>query len=401
MATILWFNIPAAGHINPTLGVVDELRQRGHDVTCFSNEESRASIERTGARFVAYPDGIIPVEEGSDLAKRPAHLEPLLLRCCQQLVPFAEDEIRREAPDLVLYDAYAPWGGIAARRTDVPAVTSYPMLVLAGAKLGLGFVNTLKVLLDLVTARPATKRERNRLQETYGDAVRLPLLPSIGDKNIVFQSPEFQFASSVADKERWITVGPTLDERTRDEAVWTAPPGDGPLVFISPGTINTRSSGFFREVFKAFRDHPGRFVMFTGRSTDLRALEPFPSNFVVSSSMLPQLQILEQADAFITHGGMGSLQEALHHGVPMILIPHHLEQLVNARRVAELGAGLVLGDQPPYGRVKAAALRRALGQVLADEGFRRRARELGDAGRAAGGARLAADELERLLPARD
>ena len=38
MSRILFFNIPAHGHTNPTLGVVRELVRRGHQVWYYSYE---------------------------------------------------------------------------------------------------------------------------------------------------------------------------------------------------------------------------------------------------------------------------------------------------------------------------------------------------------------------------
>lgn len=397
MGKVLWFNIPAYGHINPTLPVAAELRRRGHEVTYYCTDDTRASIERSGARFAGYPAGAPTMREIADGTKRLVHPGAGLLSASRELAPFAEAEIQREAPDLVVFDQMAVWAGIASRRTGTPAAATFPMLVLGGSPLQLGFRNTARWVLTGRLSHRAIERQRARLSEILGaDAVRHPLFPLVADTNIVFVSPELHPASSVVDG-RFALVGPSLDERTREAVDWTAPPGNGPLVYVSLGTFNKASLRFYREVFAAFRDHPGRFVLYAGADLDLSPLAPFPANFVVSSDV-PQLRILEESDAFVTHGGMGSVQEGLYHGVPQIIVPQQLEQLINGRRVAELGAGVVLGDQPPYGRVKAAALRRALDQVLADDAFRRRAKHLGADARAAGGYARAADELERMLP---
>ena len=49
---IAWFCIPAHGHTNPTLGLVKELTQAGHQVFYFSFEMFREKIEAAGARFI-------------------------------------------------------------------------------------------------------------------------------------------------------------------------------------------------------------------------------------------------------------------------------------------------------------------------------------------------------------
>jgi len=55
MAKIIVMNLPAHGHVNPTLPVVQELVARGHEVLYYNTEEFSPQIERTGAQFRPYP----------------------------------------------------------------------------------------------------------------------------------------------------------------------------------------------------------------------------------------------------------------------------------------------------------------------------------------------------------
>ncbi len=54
MAKIVFFNVPAHGHINPTLPLVAELVQRGNEVIYYAMPEFQDKIQKTGARFRAY-----------------------------------------------------------------------------------------------------------------------------------------------------------------------------------------------------------------------------------------------------------------------------------------------------------------------------------------------------------
>ena len=56
MARIVFFCIPAHGHTNPTLGVVRELAERGHEVLYYSYQPFREKIEAAGATFFACDD---------------------------------------------------------------------------------------------------------------------------------------------------------------------------------------------------------------------------------------------------------------------------------------------------------------------------------------------------------
>ena len=57
---------------------------------------------------------------------------------------------------------------------------------------------------------------------------------------------------------------------------------------------------------------------------------------------IPQSAVLPNAAAIVCHGGSGTVTGALAAGVPTVVVPFIADQTQHARRVAELGAGLVL-----------------------------------------------------------
>ena len=66
-------------------------------------------------------------------------------------------------------------------------------------------------------------------------------------------------------------------------------------------------------------------------------------------SYVDQLDVLSKADAFITHCGMNSVSESLYMAAPMVLYPQTGEQYAVARRVTEIGAGIMLNDDSAHG----------------------------------------------------
>jgi MGT family glycosyltransferase len=112
---------------------------------------------------------------------------------------------------------------------------------------------------------------------------------------------------------------------------------------------------------------------------------------------VPQLQVLQRADVFITHGGMNSVHEGLYYGVPLILIPHQFEQLFNARCVAARGAGLIVDDRLSRRTIAATALRQALDTVMSEPRYRGAAMNLQRSLRATGGYQQAASEIQAYL----
>ncbi len=129
-------------------------------------------------------------------------------------------------------------------------------------------------------------------------------------------------------------------------------------------------------------------VLSVGRRISIESLGRPPANILVQAHV-PQLQILERAAAFVTHGGMNSVSESLFHGVPVVVIPQMSEQEFVARRTEELGAGVFLAKEA----VTPESLRAAVERLLADDGFRVRARAIGESFRTAGGVMSAADAV--------
>ncbi|GDY54684.1 hypothetical protein SVIO_053070 [Streptomyces violaceusniger] len=165
------------------------------------------------------------------------------------------------------------------------------------------------------------------------------------------------------------------------------------MLLVSLGSAYTRQAAFYRECVAAFGDLPGwHVVLQIGKYVDPGELGEIPANVEVHN-WVPQLAILERADAFITHAGMGGSSEGLYCGVPMIAVPQGAEQPMNADRLVELGVArrLDMAD------ATAGALRAALTELTADAEVARRVARLRDEVRAEGGTARAADLIEDAL----
>jgi UDP:flavonoid glycosyltransferase YjiC (YdhE family) len=68
MSTYVFLNIPARGHINPTLQIVRELSARGANVIYFLPEPFRELVEAVGGKFQALQDQTRPASTGSGSA---------------------------------------------------------------------------------------------------------------------------------------------------------------------------------------------------------------------------------------------------------------------------------------------------------------------------------------------
>lgn len=392
MAKLVFTNIPAHGHTNPTLAVVKELVGRGHRVLYYSGEEMRSLLEGVGAEFRPYPEPMPTGRELTAALNRMIDATLILIRISEAQTSWFIEEMRRELPALIVYDSTAMWGYLAGRILRIPSLCSVTTFVFDGSQRMLPPREILRFLFQALPQLPRIVRWKRFMFRRFGRR-HVGGITEFGRRNLVYTSREFHPENSKLD-ERFVFVGPSIDPTLRPMPFPWERLGPGALVYISLGTINNADPAFYRTCFEAFGNYPGQFVLSAGKNTDLAALGPVPDNFVVLPQV-PQLEILARAAAFITHGGMNSVHEGLYFGVPEIVVPHHLEQLFNGLRVAEVGAGLLLGDRHPYGRVTAAQLRRGLDTILGEPAFRRQAERYGATLKAAGGWRAAADEIVR------
>lgn len=394
MAKIAFINIPAHGHTNPTLPVVRELLKNGHEVLYYSSEEFREKISATGVDFRPYQNHMPTSKEISERMKAMIDASMTMIEMSENHTAWMIEEMRREQPDLIIYDTTTMWGYIAARTLNIPAICSITHFVLDGSQSTMGFGVIFRHMMSAIPKLPRIIQWKRRMNSEFGKE-HVGGITEYADLNIVFTSKEFHPENNFID-ERFHFVGPSLDESTRQSAETFRVTGEGKHVYISLGTINNLNTDFYRAAFDAFGDYPAKFILSVGRNTDIASLQPIPDNFAVYP-YVPQLQVLQQMDAFITHGGMNSTHEGLYYGVPEIVVPQQMEQLLNGVRVQQVGAGILLGDKAPYGRVTANELHSALDTVLNELSYKTNADYFGKTLRDAGGYHQAVREIETFL----
>ena len=158
---------------------------------------------------------------------------------------------------------------------------------------------------------PNLLRRRRALMRRFSKAypTEQPLFPMRDQLNIVFTARELQPNSSIID-DSFLFVGPSINPQTRNEDFPFDALGQKPVIYLSLGTVHHINVEFYSTCFKAFADHPAQFILSVGRHANINELGPIPSNFIVRT-YVPQLEVLQHADVFITHGGINSVHEGL------------------------------------------------------------------------------------------
>jgi UDP:flavonoid glycosyltransferase YjiC (YdhE family) len=103
-----------------------------------------------------------------------------------------------------------------------------------------------------------------------------------------------------------------------------------------------------------------------GRNIEPEALGPLPPN-VAAFSWTPQLRLLGAAACSVNHGGIHTINECIHFGVPMVVYSgQRYDQNGCAARIAYHGLGL-RGDKD---RDDADQIEAAIHRVLTEPAFR-------------------------------
>jgi zeaxanthin glucosyltransferase len=141
---------------------------------------------------------------------------------------------------------------------------------------------------------------------------------------------------------RHVFLGSVMRQEIPDHDVvaWLARPDDRPLVVVSLGTFMSTRVDVLERIAASLAKLDVRVAMAIGgnRPDDVG---PLPDDWLVRAS-LPQVSLLEQAHLLVTHGGNNSITEALHFGVPMLVLPFSTDQFDGAAAVERGLAGVAL-----------------------------------------------------------
>ncbi len=385
-AHILISNIPEHGHINPTLAIVTELVRRGHRVSYPVTEEFAPRVAKAGAIPLIYrstlPSTISRDEWPADVAEGLAlFLEEAMAVVPGQLAAFEEDR-----PDLVVYDITAHGARVLAHHWNVASVQLCPSHAIPH-QVQREFDGLYSYNQDWIAYRA---RFRNFL-DAHGISLSVGEYLSSPERCVVMIPREFQLKPEILS-DRYVFVGPCLREGD-SQGSWVSPAVDRQVLYISLGSCYANRPQFYRECIDAFAGlEPWHVVLSVGHRVDPAVLGELPPHMEVHRSV-PQLEVLARASAFVTHGGMGSVLEALSYGVPMVAVPQAVDQPANARQIAKLGLGAWLSPR----KATAAALREAVLSVSSAPEVADRLKEMQRAIQDAGGAMAAADVIEEYL----
>lgn len=362
---ILFASTGGAGHVTPMLPLAEVCRRAGHDVLLVGPPGLSRTAEREGLAFAA---GALPDEAdtGAVWAQVPslsyAEAERLVIGQVfatlnvRAMLPAMRDTVRGWRPDVIVREPAEFASAVVADEEGIPHV-----------QVGIGLISA-----------------QRKIMEMASDAVEA-WRPALGAR--ITATPYLTFFPSSLDSDR--ELSPTHRFRIPQAAPAPLPDhwsgDDRPLVYVTFGSVAASvpwAAPIYEVAVEAVADLPARVLLTTGYGfEDGQVVAPGPHVHV--APWVPQADVLTSASVVVCHGGSGTTLGALAAGVPLVIAPLFADQPENARRVADVGAGVAVGPRDqgaPTSAIEPADLRGAITDVLADPGpaevARRLAREI-------------------------
>jgi MGT family glycosyltransferase len=405
MAEILVAALSPIGHLGPLLNVARGLVDRGDRVTVLTAADRADMVRAVGAT-----PAVLPREADLDLGRVEAdhvaraetsgikRLNFDIVRLFVAPMPHQAmvltELMAQKRFDAILADN-AFFGtipfllGDRAARPPILLYSTTPLMLSSRdtAPGGLGLPpsttalgrlrnRTLNQLSQKVLLRQSQKAANYQLDRLNSRALPTFLLDSgvLADRLIVPTVPEFDYPrTDLPANVRYVGAAhPAPTQKYLAPPWWRELDGDRPVVHVTQGTVDNTDLGRLLEpTIEALADEDVVVVASTGGRHVSELKLGVPLNTYVAE-YIPHDLLLPKVAVMVTNGGYGAVQRALATGVPLVVAGNTEDKPEVAARVAWSGAGIDLRTGTPTAKV----IRTAVREVLNDDRYLRRARDL-------------------------
>ncbi len=374
MARFLVMTGPYPGHLAPTVPIVRELVDNGHEVVWITGRSYRQKVESTGARFHPLPKDIDPGEmevydfypelkELNGISQVKYWVKHVALDASSREIE-AIDEVMASFPADVLVGDSITWGLYFRSEMGGPPCACISLLPGSlpspeTAPWGLGLLpgsnivsKTRNNLLNLLTYGVLLRN-----LTTYANTIRQDLglepydrnlfsaLPMKMNLSMQISTPAFEYPRSNYPAHHHF-IGPIIPEKDdsfEPPAWWPDLSTSEPVILVNQGTLAKNPEDLVIPAIRGLGDERMLVVAVSAKPADLPRL---PAN-VRAETFVPFGHLLPHVDVMVTNGGYGGTQLALAHGVPLVVAGGTEDKMEVAARVEWAGAGINLRKQRP------------------------------------------------------
>ncbi len=393
MSKVLFLNIPAHGHVNPTLGIVDELIKEGENVVYFCTDEFKDKIEKTGAIFMSYGDDpscfrVNPNDHKIDPINGYLNFMNKALDESEEFIHEILEKIKDIKFDYIIHSSMFPYSNIIAQVLELPTVSSFAIIATVKEFM---LMNSLSINEDKIKNHPINetyKRVEHNLEKTYN--IKMPQIIDMyfnrGDINIAYTSKYFVSRIDYYD-DSFKFIGPAIYERKENLDFPFEKLKGKKVIYISLGTVFGNTNSKLYDIFFKSFGNTDVIVVMSAYNIDLSTFD-IPQNFIVRN-YVPQSEILKYTDVAITHAGMNSINDLLYNNIPFVSIPIGADQPYMAGRASELGATISLDKD----NITPELLKDSVKEVLSNPKYIENIKKISTSFKQSGGYKKAIEEI--------
>ncbi|KAL2225917.1 UNVERIFIED_CONTAM: Beta-D-glucosyl crocetin beta-1,6-glucosyltransferase [Sesamum indicum] len=333
---VLMFPWLAYGHITPYLELAKKLTSRGFNISLCSTPATLCCVDKKITNKLSQSIKLVPLflpplpglpPELHTTNGLPPHVMPSLKEAFDLSINDFSNILKQLKPHLLIYDFLQPWAPVVAKEQNIPAVefitssstmSSFMFHYFRKPWIEFPFPNIYFRDYEYSNMKKLGRcasdpRERDKASEGVERSCKIVLIKGFRDieerKSTVFVSFGSEYFLTKEDIDE-IAYGLEL---SKINFIWVVrfPKGNG---------------------------HNGLL----GKTLPRGVLERVGDRGKILEGWAPQTKILghESIGGFVSHCGWNSVIESMNFGVPIIAVPMHLDQPINARLVEEVGVGV-------------------------------------------------------------
>lgn len=399
MSKILIIVEPADGHFNPLVPIMKELFRKGNELVCITGSKFKTRVENIGAAFHPLPPQwdfgekeiyeIFPkLKKLRGVSSIKFYLKHCLYDPIPDIIEMLKHTLEKFPADVIISDSFMISGVWITELGGPPSVRiSVLPLTLPGK-------NIAPTGLGLLPGKTFLTKFRNNLLngifgnllfsdvQKYGNKIRKKVGLPPYDRSFFYKA--YELATLILHtstpgfeyfRERFPSnfkfIGPIImspDPEFKMPDWWNEMEKDIPVVLINQGTVAKDYNDLILPSIEALKAERMIIIAVPVRKGDILNL---PEN-VNAEQFIPFGNLLPHVDLMITNGGFGGTQNALAHGVPVIIGGATEDKMEVAARVENSGAGINLRKQKPTSE----DIRKAVKMIFSDPSYKQKAKEL-------------------------
>jgi zeaxanthin glucosyltransferase len=377
MARFLVVVVPLVARLWPAVAIGGALAEAGHEVAYCGPDSNLRPLLQPDA--VIYPTGKRSYRQTTEMGSAAVRelWEEYVLPLNRFITRAVDLAVADYRPDVVLADQYALAGALAAERHGVRWAT-----------LAAGVLELTPPVQD-ATLQEWVRAKVSQVIKGAGLSADDGLNPLFSPHLVIATTAQALTGAKVP--EHWALIGAALGPRRTDpDFPWDRWDSGRRHVLVTAGTLSAHLvQGFLARMMKALASMTSQVQAVVNVAPEAVS-EPAPNALMIPR--IPMLDLMPRVDAVVCQAGQSTVNEALVHGVPLVVAPIRLGELATADQVVKAGAGVAVS----MSEASADELADAITAVLGHHAYRAQARRLAGEFAAAGGTAAAADRLVTL-----